>query len=69
MPNLDGYEMTKQIRCQEKENQESRIPIVAITGAAMSGDEERCLSVGIDAFISKPVSLKDLQAALNSWYQ
>ena len=69
MPNLDGYEMTKQIRRKEQHSNAERIPIVAITGAAMSGDEERCLSVGIDAFISKPVSLKDLQTALDSWYE
>lgn len=69
MPNLDGYEMTKKIRSLELENNDQRIPIVAITGAAMIGDEARCLSVGIDAFISKPVSLNDLQIALDSWYQ
>ncbi len=69
MPNLDGYEMTKQIRRQERQKQANHTPIVAITGAAMSGDKERCLSVGIDAFISKPVSLQDLQSALDSWYE
>lgn len=68
MPEMDGYELTKNVRQIETEQGAERIPIVAITGAAMSGDKEYCLSVGMDDFISKPVKLADLKLVLEKWY-
>ena len=68
MPNLDGYHMTKKIRDIEQQQQKKSIPIVAITGAAMSGDAEYCYSMGMNDFVSKPIILKDLKKVLKKWY-
>ncbi|QFU21563.1 response regulator [Shewanella eurypsychrophilus] len=68
MPNLDGYNMTKKIRDMEQQDQKQAIPIVAITGAAMSGDAEYCYSTGMNDFVSKPIILKDLKKVMKKWY-
>ncbi|MBU2883613.1 response regulator [Psychrosphaera sp. B3R10] len=68
MPEMDGYELTLNIRKLELKDMMTTIPIVAITGAAMSGDKEHCLSVGMNDFISKPVKLADLKTIMEKWY-
>ncbi|WP_077338015.1 PAS domain-containing hybrid sensor histidine kinase/response regulator [Pseudocolwellia agarivorans] len=69
MPNIDGYEMTKQIRTLEKSQQKQATPIIAVTGAAMSGDAEYCIASGMNDFLSKPIQLSDLRAMLKKWYK
>jgi CheY-like chemotaxis protein len=64
MPEVDGYEATAEIRRRETNGQ--RIPIIALTANAMSGDRDRCLSAGMDGFISKPIDLKELVEAMSS---
>jgi CheY-like chemotaxis protein len=59
MPTMDGYEATATIREQEKASGE-HIPIIAMTAHAMKGDRERCLEVGMDGYIAKPIRAKDL---------
>ena len=44
-----------------------RVPIVALTASALEGDAQRCLDVGMDAYLSKPVRQADLCAALRRW--
>ena len=67
MPRMDGYGLTAAIRGQERFAGAPRTPIVAVTANAMHGEEERCLAAGMDAYISKPVSLTRLRATLLRW--
>jgi CheY-like chemotaxis protein len=67
MPELDGLETTARIREQEK-TIGKHIPIVAMTAHAMTGDRERCLEAGMDAYISKPLSVKDLFATIEGLF-
>ena len=62
MPEMDGFETTVAIRRLESED--DRIPIIALTASAMQGDRERCLAAGMNGYLSKPISLEALQAAL-----
>lgn len=68
MPNVDGYQMTEKIRQIEQQEQRMPVPIVAVTGAAMAGDEQRCLDIGMSDFVSKPVQLADLRNVITRWY-
>jgi CheY-like chemotaxis protein/tRNA A-37 threonylcarbamoyl transferase component Bud32 len=64
MPEIDGLQATQLIRQREKEGDgKQHVPIVALTADAMKGDDLRCLSAGMDAYLAKPVTvaaLKDL---------
>jgi PAS domain S-box-containing protein len=62
MPDMDGYEATRRIRAHEGPGRHT--PIVALTAAAMAGDRERCLAAGMDDYVSKPLDLDLLNAAL-----
>jgi CheY-like chemotaxis protein/HPt (histidine-containing phosphotransfer) domain-containing protein len=64
MPVLDGFDATRRIREIEGERG-GRIPIVAMTARAMKGDRERCLAVGMDDYVSKPVRKPELYRALS----
>jgi signal transduction histidine kinase/CheY-like chemotaxis protein len=59
MPLLDGFEATARIREIER-SRGSRIPVIALTASAMTGDRERCLQAGMDGYLSKPVSRDEL---------
>ena len=63
MPELGGVEATLLIREREKSTG-GHIPIIALTANAMTGDRERCLSSGMDDYVSKPIQLKELFAAI-----
>ncbi len=66
MPHMDGLEATAAIRCAERESGR-RVPIVAITAHAMRWDRERCIEAGMDDYLTKPVDLLMLRAALRKW--
>lgn len=62
MPKMDGFTVAKEIRKREKPGQ--HIPIIALTAYAMYGDREKCLAMGMDDYISKPIKILDLQQVL-----
>ena len=67
MPVMDGYEATQQIRHPESKVLNRDIPIVAMTANTMEGDREKCLSVGMNDFISKPINPNKVQETLHRW--
>ena len=64
MPTMSGFDATAAIRAAEARRRGVRVPIIAMTAHAMSGDRERCLEAGMDDYITKPVSLATIDAAL-----
>jgi len=62
MPELDGYESTRQIR--QLSGAVSQIPIIAMTAHALTGDRQVCIDAGMDDYIRKPVTLKVLRKCL-----
>ncbi len=84
MPEMDGYEATKEIRRQEAEKvkrdlsdeiremndeirETLRVPIIAMTANAMQGDMAKCLEVGMDDYLAKPVKSHLLEKMLQKW--
>ena len=66
MPHMDGYEATAAIREAEK-GLGRRVPIIAMTAHAMKGDRERCIQTGMDDYLTKPLDLAGLRAAISKW--
>ncbi len=64
MPEMDGYEATREIRNIESFD---KIPIIAITAKAMKGDREKCLAAGMSDYISKPVNMEQLLSLMRVW--
>ena len=67
MPVMDGYELTTKVREREAATGSPRMPIIAITANALKSEAERCISVGMDDYLSKPVSSATLRAMLERW--
>jgi two-component system, sensor histidine kinase and response regulator len=67
MPEMDGYEATRQIRSREAAG--NRIPIVALTAHAMKGSDAECKAAGMDDYLSKPIDRAQLAACLERWLQ
>ena len=68
MPVMDGYQATAAIRQREKkEGLDHHIPIIALTANALEGDREKCLSAGMDDYVSKPFNQADISNILARW--
>lgn len=67
MPVMDGYEATQQIRHSQSKVRNRDIPIIAMTANSMEGDREKCLAVGMNDFISKPINPNKVQEILKCW--
>ena len=67
MPELDGYETTRRIRNDElQRNEPQPIPIIAATAHAMSGDQEKCLQAGMNAYVAKPFTSEKLRSVIQA---
>jgi CheY-like chemotaxis protein/signal transduction histidine kinase/CHASE3 domain sensor protein len=64
MPEMDGYETTRNLRQQ---TQFKNLPIIALTAKAMQGDKEKCIEVGASDYITKPVDTEQLLSLLRVW--
>jgi CheY-like chemotaxis protein len=67
MPVMDGYGATEKIRAWEGHNALPRLPIIALTADAFEEDRQHCLAVGMDDFLTKPIALEALKAAMTQW--
>jgi len=64
MPEMDGYEATRQIRLEDRWK---NLPIIAVTAKAMKDDQERCREVGANDYLAKPIDLDRLFSLIRVW--
>lgn len=65
MPNMDGYDATNAIKANTTPN--NKTPIIAMTANAMQGDKEKCLAVGMDDYLPKPIQKERLRQIMLRW--
>jgi len=64
LPGLDGYEATRRIKAHPALH---RVPIIAVTSYALSGDDRKALEAGCDAYVAKPFSPRELLAKIRQF--
>ena len=65
MPEMDGFDATAAIRAKETSSGE-HMAIIAMTANALVGDEQRCLSAGMDGYVSKPIRTEEMFATIET---
>jgi signal transduction histidine kinase len=65
MPNLNGYDATREIRKREPDGQ--HLTIIALSASVLPEERQKCLDVGMDDYVAKPFSRRDLQQVLERW--
>jgi len=66
LPDIDGYEIARRLRCSTKHTL-AQIPIIAITANALKGDAENALAAGCDVYMSKPINIHELRARVEGF--
>jgi signal transduction histidine kinase/DNA-binding response OmpR family regulator/HPt (histidine-containing phosphotransfer) domain-containing protein len=67
MPEMDGYEATREFKNKVENGECFAVPVVALTANAMKGDREKCLAAGMEDYLAKPLRKKDIIAMLVKW--
>lgn len=67
MPEMDGYQATTEIRKNEAITG-THIPIIALTGHELATDRDKCLAIGMDSYLSKPIEIRALVQMLRHWF-
>ena len=67
MPEMDGYEATRQIRSGAAGDDKRDTPIIAMTANAMEGDRENCISAGMNDYVTKPLNEKIFEEKIKQW--
>lgn len=67
LPEVDGFEATRRIRCDEESRGRPPVPIIALTAFALQGDREACLTRGMNDYLAKPFKHPALKAILEKW--
>jgi signal transduction histidine kinase/DNA-binding response OmpR family regulator len=67
LPELDGVEATRLLRAAEAGDGRRRVPVIAMTASALPDDRAHCRDAGMDDFLPKPVSLRDLKTMIDKW--
>jgi CheY-like chemotaxis protein len=67
MPDMDGYEATRNIRNGAAGEHSRTLPIVALTANVLGPDQQRCFDAGMDGYLGKPIQMDALRAALEKW--
>ena len=67
MPEMDGFEATRQLRLREQANGDAAMTVIAMTANVMEGDRELCLQSGMDDYLGKPVRQNELASTLARW--
>lgn len=66
MPGMNGFELAAALRKEERPTKQ-RTTIIAVTANAVHGEAEKCLDAGMDGYLTKPLGMKELCAALDRW--